>query len=321
MEENLRQIYYDPTSPVGYSGNRRKFYAYVKGKIPHVNQKVVNRFFSRQIGYTNRARAKYKYKRRQVVSYDYFDLAQADLADMSRLKRYNNGYAYILVVVGVLSKMVWTRPLKRKTGDETSKAMKDIFESFPKNKMFMRLQTDRGSEFYCRPFSKLMEEQGIVLFSSEQYDVKASIAEVNIRILKHRLWRYMDSNNTKKWSDVLQQITSSRNRSVFSGHGFRPVDVNEYNAGQVFRRLYPELSKGKRRYPLKFKYKIGQKVKLSILRSPLIHSFYKTYTDELFIIHSRLSTDPITYHVKNMSNDVMRGSVYEDEILPIYDNQ
>ena len=234
MEDNLRQLYYDPTSPVGFSGNPHKFYTYVKRKIPTITLKVVKEFFSRQKGYTNRAMGKYKFKRRQVVSYDYFDLAHADLADMSRLKRYNSVYSYILVVVGVLSKMVWTRPLKRKTGAETSEAMKDIMASFPKNKMFMRLQVDAGSEFFNAPMRDLMSKHGITIFHTEQYDVKASVAEVNIRILKHRLWRYMDSNNTKRWLDTLQPITESRNRTKFSGHKFRPIDVNEYNSGPYF---------------------------------------------------------------------------------------
>ena len=237
MEQTLRDIYYDPTSPVGYSGNKKKFYNYVKKTIPGLTKRTVDLFFSRQKGYTNRAPAKYRFKRRQVVSHDYFDLAQADLADMTSLKRFNNGYAHILLVVGVLSKMVWTRPLKRKTGEETSKAMKDIFDSFPEGKMFMRCQTDAGTEFFNSHMKKVMQENGVVLFHTEQYDVKSSLAEVNIRILKHRLWRYMDEHGTKRWLDILEPMTRSRNNSVFPKHGLKPVDVNEYNAGEVFRSL------------------------------------------------------------------------------------
>ena len=144
------------------------------------------------------------------------------------------------------------------------------------------------------------------------------MAEVNIRIMKHRLWRYMEGNNTKRWLDALQPLTKSRNEAVFKGHGYRPIDVTPINAGRVFRRLYPKLSRGLRRFPLKHKYDIGQKVKLSVLRNPLVHAFYGTYTDETYVIYSRLNTDPVTYRVTNVDGDVMRGTIYEDELLAVY---
>ena len=128
----------------------------------------------------------------------------------------------------------------------------------------------------------------------------------------------MDGKNTKRWVDALEAITKSRNSTVFPGHKYRPVDVNEMNAGKVFRRLYPKLSQGLRRFPLKHKYDVGQKVKLSVLRNPLVHSFYGTYTKETYVIRSRLNTDPVTYRVSNEEGAAMRGTVYEDELLPIY---
>ena len=164
----------------------------------------------------------------------------------------------------------------------------------------------------------LMKENGFTMFHTENYDVKASVAEVNIHIQKHRLWRYMDGKKTKRWVDALQPLTKSRNSIVFPGHGLRPIDVNEMNAGLVFRKLYPRLARGLRRYPLKHKYEVGQKVKLSVLRNPLVHAFYGTYTQETYIIHSKLNTDPVTYRVTNEEGDVMRGTVYEAELLPVY---
>lgn len=318
LEDRLTDLYYDPTSPVGYSGNRDKFYNYAKKQLPALTRNHVYKYFSRQKAYTNRARAKYKFKRRQVVSYDIYDLAMTDLADMSSLKRSNNGYQYILLVVDVLSKMIWTRPLKRKTGKETTEAMASIFASLPKGKTFQKMQSDAGGEYLNAYMRELMKDNGVTMFHTENYDVKASVAEVNIRILKHRLWRYMDGKNTKRWVDVLQQITKSRNETVFPGHGFRPIDVNELNAGEAFRKLYPKLARGLRRFPLKHKYDIGQRVKLSVLRNPLVHSFYGTYTQETYIISSRLNTDPVTYRVSNEEGDNMRGTVYEDELLPIH---
>ena len=146
--------------------------------IPNVTQSDVNDYFMRQKSYTLRARALYRFKRKQVISYGYFELAQADLADMSSVKRYNHGYTYILLLVDCLSKMIYTRPLKRKMGAGTTAAMKDIFNSFPTDRMFIHIQVDGGSEFFNKDMSALMEANGVTLFRTQQLDVKASVSEV-----------------------------------------------------------------------------------------------------------------------------------------------
>lgn len=70
---------------------------------------------------------------------------QFDLNDLRGISKYNNGYNYILTVIDIFSKMLFTRVLKHETPSEVTDAFKSIFkesQSEPKN-----LQSDKGTEF------------------------------------------------------------------------------------------------------------------------------------------------------------------------------
>ena len=68
-----------------------------------------------------------------------------DKSQLQKLAKFNNGFRYLLVVIDVLSKYAWVRPLKHKTGKELKAALENIFiES--KRKPFI-IHTDKGKEF------------------------------------------------------------------------------------------------------------------------------------------------------------------------------
>ena len=117
-----------------------------------------------------------------------------------------------------------------------------------------------------------MKARGVIHFASEQ---KAYVAEAFIKKMKYRLYRYLEANRTRNWSRALADLTHGMNESVFAGHGFKPSQVNEKNEGEVFRKLFPMLARGLRRYPLRWRYSVGQRVKIAIDRSKLWHSFYR----------------------------------------------
>ena len=82
-----------------------------------------------------------------------FIIANCDLADMSLLSRYDNGYKYILVFVDVFSRFAQTVPLTRKDGNTVHDALKKIVNSGHFNNI-KRLDTDEGREFYNEKVKK-----------------------------------------------------------------------------------------------------------------------------------------------------------------------
>ena len=90
--------------------------------------------------------ARKNFKRRRVIMKGIDDLWQADLVEMNNYIKVNNGYRYLLTVIDTFSKKAWGEAIKNKTGEDVTKAMKNIF--IRSNRTPKNLQTDDGKEFF-----------------------------------------------------------------------------------------------------------------------------------------------------------------------------
>ena len=91
-------------------------------------------------------------KKRKVIVGNIDDIWSADLVDMQQLKSYNHGFRYILNVIDVFSKFVWSVPIKDKTGKTITNAFQSIVKTSKRKPT--KLSVDNGSEFYNNIFKK-----------------------------------------------------------------------------------------------------------------------------------------------------------------------
>ena len=98
---------------------------------------------------------------------------QADLVDMSRLKKVNDGTTFILTVIDVFSKLAWCVPLKIKAAASLVAAFTQLQSNGEPN----TLQTDKGTEFLNRPLQKVLKEHGGHHFATHNEETKESIVE------------------------------------------------------------------------------------------------------------------------------------------------
>jgi hypothetical protein len=75
---------------------------------------------------------------------------QADLSDLSALKRHNGQHKFLLCVIDVFSKYAWVRALKDKTGATLVRVFGQILRELKRSPR--RLQTDKGTKFLNRKF-------------------------------------------------------------------------------------------------------------------------------------------------------------------------
>lgn len=129
--------------------------------------------------------ARKKFPRRRVQMRSINDTWQADLVDLRSLARYNKGFNYILFVINIFTKFLWTRPLKTKIAEEVTRAMSEILAEAtpPKN-----LHTDMGKEFINTSFKALMKKHKINLYFTFSI-LKASIVERVNRTIKSIIFK------------------------------------------------------------------------------------------------------------------------------------
>ncbi|MEW8547849.1 MAG: DDE-type integrase/transposase/recombinase [Candidatus Thiodiazotropha sp.] len=236
-----------------------------------------------------------------------------DLADVSNLKSHNDGYIFLLVIIDDFSRKAWVTPLKDKKASSIIKAFKPIIE---KEKPVI-IRSDRGSEFKNRYFSKFCKENDIIHVGSLSNN-KASFAESFIGKLKNIMYRYFESKLTYKYLDVLQDLVHAYNKRPHSSlYGMSPNEINEDTQYIIWQRMYAKPAKRKFK-KLKYKYKIGQKVRLTHLKRPFDRGYEQKWTEEIFIVSHRYTRNGIpVYKVTEISSEPITGTFYTAELQAV----
>lgn len=304
MNERLKTIYYDSRHSAGYSSIKKL--AEASGE----SESNVRKWLKAQPTHTLHAPARKHYPTRRYVVHDIDEQWQADLADVSLLSKRNKGYNFILTVIDLFSRYAWARPLKSKRGDEVAKAFKSIFNE---GRIPKRIQTDQGKEFENRHVRTLFQEYDIELFSVKSA-YKAAVVERFNRTLKTRLWRYFTANMTQKWTNVLQDSVHAYNNSVHRMIKMKPADVSVDDVDKL-RDL-----QHKRKKPPKGRMdvKVGDKVRISKVKSVFEKGYLANWTEEIFTVTSiNTKYRPTTYKLKDYNGEIIEGSFYRHEIEPI----
>ena len=241
----LQQRYYDPKRVGSYGG-----VAALRRVVP---EQDVERWLSEQDTYTLHKPVRRRFKRRCVVVGGPNQQWQADLVDMSRLKKVNDGTTFILTVIDVFSKLAWCVPLKNKSAASLVAAFTQLLSNGAPN----TLQTDKGTEFLNRSLQKLLKEHGVHHFATHNEETKASIVERFNRTLKTRMWRYFTKTQSVRYVDVLQAFMRSYNGTYHRSIGMAPSEVTSTNQETVWQRLYGHESVGTP------KFRVGNRVRIS----------------------------------------------------------
>ena len=293
--------YYDVKAVGSYGGVRPL------SQKSKVHSKHVKQWLQSQDAYTLHKPVRYKFPRRKTVVGGPSQQWQADLIDVSRLSRDNRGIKFLLTCIDVFSKKAWVVPLKDKTGNSLVAAFTSIPDPLPRS-----LQTDKGTEFTNRKFQQWLEEKHIHFFTTENDDIKASIVERFNRTLKSRMWRYFTRHNTLTYVDVLGDMVDVYNRTPHRSIGMAPSDVTSKNKARVWFRLYAD--------PVEYKEPslcVGDTVRISKSRRTFKKGYLAQWTQEIFTIVKRQSTQPPTFVLADYSGELLKGSFYPQELQKV----
>ena len=91
-----------------------------------------------------------------------------------------------------------------------------------------------------------------------------------------------------------------------------PVEVNVDNEAVVRARFYPPKPKS-----YEWKYNVGDRVRISIHRRPFRKGYMGEWSDEIFEIATRLPTVLVTYKLKDLGDETIKGKFYKAEIQKV----
>ena len=303
----LREIYYDQKHPQGF-GSINGLYRAAKDIDKNITKRYVRDWLYSQNVYTLHAPLRKRFLRRKTVAPGIYYQMQMDLADVSNISKHNRGITFLLTAIDIFSRKAFVVPLKSKKAKDVLDGISLIFTNYPPVRF---LQTDLGKEFHNSLVRTYLTSRNISLFSTSS-DTKAALCERYNRTLKQYMFKYFTANRTVVYIDVLQQFVDAYNARTHRSIGMAPNEVTFRNQAIVWTRQYSKYFLGYRK--ASFKYALNDSVRISKLARQFRKGYLPAYTDEIFVVHDRMGTVPVTYKLRDLSNTVLIGSFYEPEL-------
>ena len=310
MDDYLKSLYYDSSNSGGF-GSFSKLSRIIKrdAKFQITGTKLRN-WLAKQENYTKHRSLKRKFPTLKVISPHKNYQWDGDTMNMTRYGKHNSGYSYILILIDITTRHLWTKPLKTLTGKEMVSALKSIFAIDKPRK----IRTDSGSEFKNKLVESLLRTRDVDFFTTKN-EKKANYAERVIKTLKSKLVRILNFKNSQRWIDDLSNSTKAYNGSYHRSIRMTPDNAMKTSDDELWMMQH----EWKPLVPAKsFQMAVGDRVRLSHIRKPFDREYDEKWTDEVFQItdRTRKSNIPI-YWLKDYDNDPILGSFYQSELQKI----
>lgn len=321
IDKTLRSIYFDPKSEAGYA-SIDKLYAAAKLKDPHVSRDDVRNWLASELTYSLHATPQTNFPRNRCVVEHVDEQWQADLVDMSNVKRSNSHYCFILTVIDMFSKFAWTVPLKNKS----SLTLKNAFISiFSKGRIPLKLQTDQGTEFTNKMLQEFLKDNHVHYFTTTNINIKCSVVERFNRTLKTKMFKYLTAHSTKRYIDVLGSLTDSYNQSKHSTTKMRPIDVEPHDIEDekiVFKNTYGAANLSELLHETdnrKDMFQVGDEVRIALVKKAFNKGYKPQWSKELYKISKVIHRiDRTVYEIYKLSSrKVLRKKFYPEELSKV----
>ena len=150
------------------------------------------------------------------------------------------------------------------------------------------------------------------MYSTENEE-KSFVCERWNRTIKSKMWKQFTIQGNTQYLDMLPKILKQYNNTKHSSIKMKPIEASKKgNEGTVYFNLYGDMEQ----VTSKLKFKVGDKVRISKYKRYIFDKGYTpNWTEELFTIDKIQYTNPITYELKDLNNEEIKGSFYEPELL------
>ena len=253
-----------------------------------------------------------KFERQKVIVNHINEIHSTDLVDMTQYSKMNRGYKYIFTNIDVFSKIAYAYPIKSKKIQD----IKPCFEKIFKNDKPKYIWSDKEPAFLSKEIQMFFKNNNVKIYHTNSH-LKAVIVERFNRSLRELMMKEFVKNNNTVWYNILPKLIKIYNNRYHSTIKMKPTEVNKSNEKYIKENIYTYDKTSK--IP---KFKIGDLVRISLKRRDLFDkpSGNIKWSEELFKIHSINKSNVITYKIKDLNDEIIKGIFYERELQKTKNN-
>ena len=227
------------------------------------------------------------------VRYNHSDeIWSIDLADMMDYKTSNDkGFRYIFIIIDNFSKYLFAIPLKNKYSQTITNEFSNILTESKRKPI--KLESDRGSEFYNSIFQNFLKLKNIHHYS--RFTEKGpSIAERVIRTLRNPLEKPVFLAGNADWLSELPSVVKKYNNTIHLSTKMTPIQASrKSNEKTGFDNLRDDRQKQR------LKFKRGQLVRTADIKRVFSKGDSTNYSYKLYniteVIHDTIPSYRINY--------------------------
>ena len=134
---------------------------------------------------------------------------------------------------------------------------------------------------------------------------KSVAAERFIRTLKSKLYKHMTAIGKNVYYHVLDDVVNKYNNTEHSTIKMKPIDVRDNNN----KRVYIDERNEKRS-----RFKVSDRVRISKFKNIFAKGYTPNWSKEIFIVDKINYTVPYTYNLKDLNDEEIIGSFYDQEL-------
>ena len=253
-----------------------------------------------------------KFERQKVIVNHINEIHSTDLVDMTQYSKMNRGYKYILTNIDIFSKYAYAYPIKSKKIHD----IKSCFEKIFKNNKPKYIWSDKESSFLSKEMQQFFKDNNVKIYHTNSH-LKAVVVERFNRSLRELMMKEFVKNNNTVWYNILPKLIKTYNNRYHSTIKMKPTQVNKSNEKYIKENIYTYDKTNKNP-----KFKIGDLVRISLKRRDLFDkpSSNIKWSEELFKIHSINKSNVITYKIKDLNDEIIKGIFYEKELQKTKNN-
>ena len=168
----ISRVCISPVHAASFTG-LDELYRTVKNHFPAVTRKEIRKWAESNLSGLLHKPSRRNFKQNKVYAPEIYSLWEADLAFVQDVAKENDGVNYLLVVIDVLSKYAWVRPMKNKTIHILLAAFDSVLSEGTKPE---KLSTDKGTEFLNESFRQYLKKKDIQ-FCTANNEPKACLVD------------------------------------------------------------------------------------------------------------------------------------------------